>query len=539
VTLSVEKDLTFTDALYRNTYWSGLLATAGDLTLKAARIYPTTLTAFSVGAGGKVTILPSGSPTDGIIYSAGGSLAIQAGGGIEQRGYLAAPMGSLTLGAPGKRVYLAEGSVTTTRGSAGVMYGEIAATLGEDIWGTLDRTSTTRSYRTVSSAPDESVSITAGEVIVRDGATIDVSGGGSIFTYQWLKSYQGSTNPLAGTYVILPDNSITLPGKAVYLSGIPGLPAGTYSLLPAEGYGYAFLPGAIIITDLGAASTIQGKTTSEGYSIVTGYATTMGTGARSSQLEAYQARSAASVLQEGDFGTQSFTAGNAGRVSLSGTTTILGGTILASPLAGYRGGSIVLSSTEGVYVQESGISLPSGFDFSTPVPAGLSGNLTIAASSLSGKGFGTIGLGYTDDPGMPTARTLTVREGAVLQAENIILAARDLITLESGARILALASSGNTGQASLYTPAGRAVIEPGVLVHATDAITLNTNTLVLGGTLFADHSTLNLVGSRITVSSGGSSGAGINLTESQWNTLGDIFSNLTRSAHRASSLPTA
>ena len=33
--------------------------------------------------------------------------------------------------------------------------------------------------------------------------------------------------------MIVPDGSVTLPGPAVYLSGMKGLPAGIYSLLPA------------------------------------------------------------------------------------------------------------------------------------------------------------------------------------------------------------------------------------------------------------------------------------------------------------------
>ena len=103
--------------------------------------------------------------------------------------------------------------------------------------------------------------------MVRDGATIDVSGGGSVFAARFVPSYSGSNNPLVGSYIIVPDNSVVLPGNAVYLSGMKGLPAGTYSLLPAvDASGnptpYAFIPGAMVVTGLGTtmATTKQAFT---------------------------------------------------------------------------------------------------------------------------------------------------------------------------------------------------------------------------------------------------------------------------------------
>ena len=113
---------------------------------------------------------------------------------------------------------------------------------------------------------------------------------------------------------------------------------------------------------------------------------------------------------------------------MAGSTTVLGGTVRASALPGYSGGSIVVSGAS-VGVLESNISLPSDFGFSTPLASvrpDLIGTLDVAASALSGEGFMTVGVGYTDpaDPaGSITASTLTVKAGTVLQAENIILAA--------------------------------------------------------------------------------------------------------------------
>ena len=110
--------------------------------------------------------------------------------------------------------------------------------------------------------------------------------------------------------------------------------------------------------------------------------------------EAYEVRPASVVLAQGDFETQSSTAGAAGSVTITGNTTILNGTLLANPLPGYSGGSIALSGRN-VTVQASTIALPSDFGFATPVPSGVAGTLTIAAPSLSGQGFQTIGLGVS------------------------------------------------------------------------------------------------------------------------------------------------
>ncbi len=533
--LEASKDIRFTDATYSvagSLIWSGLLRTSGDLTLKAARIYPTTLSRFTVNAGGKVTILPSDEPAGGPVFSAGGSLAIQAGRGIEHRGLLSAPLGAISLQAtgPNTRVYLAEGSVTATQGEAAVKYGDIQPTLGDNIWGIIDKTpGTTTPFVAVENAPAKSISINGPEVIVRDGALIDISGGGSVFTYQWLKSPSGSVNPLtkANTYVILSDQSIVLPGKAVYLAGTKEVPAGTYSILPAE---FAFLPGAMILTDLGISlSTAQPSLTREGYTIVAGYDTVTGTGIRAPQLKGYQLRSAADVLKEGLFPIQTQSAGDAGRVTISGSTTVLGGAIQANPLPESSGGSIALSGSI-VTVQPSTVPLPAGFGFATPAPAELAGTLSIAADSLSGKGFQTIGLGISnlDDPANSIqSLQVTLKQGVVLQAENVILGAKDLVTLEPGSQILALAASGKTGQASLISP-GKVVTGAGSLIHASDAINLQSSDLDLQGALKADHSTLNLRSNTINfIADGGlRSGTGLFLTPGQWTNLRDIFENI-------------
>jgi hypothetical protein len=540
--LEAARDLTLTDSSYRHsttnmTVWSGMVRTAGDLTLKAARIYPTTLSRFIAEAGGKVTILPPKFPIDAPIFSAGGSLTIRAGGGIEHGGVLAAPLGSISLQATGiqgtaGRVFLAEGSVTTTQGDAPVLYGAIQPSLGENIWGIFDKSNPNvkTPYLAVEGPPVKSVSLLGKEVIMREGARVDISGGGSVYTYQFLSWLQGSVNPLekAGRSVILPDQTVQLPGNAVYLAGAKDLPAGVYSILPKE---YAFLPGAMIVTALGTDIAGDARPVSkEGYSILPGFATFMGTDIRAARFKAYEVRPASEVLKEGNFPMQSFTAGEAGRVTLAGNTTITDGTIQAKPLPGFDGGLIVLSGSS-VTVQPSSVPLPAGFGFGSEIPREFAGTLNIAASALSGKGFRTIGIGYSnvDDPaGSIAAEKVTLKEGAVLEAEKVILAAGNLITLETGSRIFALTTNGNRGEASLVSPLGKAVIEAGAEVRASDAVALQTAELDLRGTLQADNSTLNLKGTRISFIPDNfdrSSVAGLAITESQWKGLSS-FENI-------------
>ncbi len=579
VNLEASRDIRVTDALYSvagRPTWSGYLRTSGDLTLQAARIYPTTLSRFTIEADGrlaggqvvpgKVTILPSGTPPDGSIFSAGGSLTIiagtlpvgagqslQTGGGIEQDGFIAAPLGSISLRAtaPGGRVYLAGESVTTTRGSdVPVVYGIIqeaqdTVTLGDNIWAIADKANpaATIPFAAVQNAPAKSISLTAanGEVIVRDGAIVDVSGAGAVFATRFVPSYSGSNNPLAGSYVIVPDGSVTLPGSGVYLSGIKGLPAGTYSLLPAvdangNPTAYVYMPGAMVLTNLG--TTIASSTqafTSDGYPIVSGYATTMGTGIRSPQPLAYEVRPASVVLAQGEFETQTSQAGAAGSVTVTGNTTILNGAILADPLPGYSGGSIALSGNN-IAVQASIVALPSDFAFSTPVPSGLAGTLNVAAPSLSGQGFQTIGLGVSSLSGSAAsvaASTVEIKPGVTLQAENIVLGAATGITLDAGAQVLATALPGDTGQVTFISPAGTLNIGANVLVHASNSVNLQAANTVIDptATLKADHSSVNLQGNAITIydpaTASQTSGAGLFLTKGQWDNLSAIFENIT------------
>ena len=477
VSLQANSDIRASDAQYgSDKSWQGLLSTAGDLTLTANNIYPDTLTSFTIQSGGKVTTRPGSDPGAGTILSAGGSLTIDAAKGIEHDGVIRAPLGEISLNSPDGRVYLATGSVLSTAGTVPVAYG----TLNDVFWTDQSRTMTNNGTETVAGAPEKSVSITAKEVITREGSTIDVSGGGSIFGYQFIPDVEGTTDPFAvkGRYVIMPDQSVTLPGNAIYLAGGNGIKAGYYSILPEQ---YAFLPGAMVVTDLGTIHTPgTNQVSPDGYPIVAGHGTVMGTSFGSPVLENYSIRTAADVMKEGNFSTKTFTAGEGGTVTLAGTTTIVNGDTKASGLPTYSGGVMVLSGTN-VTVQQTGAALPAAFGFDSKVPAALAGTLQLAASAVTDKGLSELRLG---DAG--STDTVTVQAGSVLNVPTLTLTARDAIDIGSGAAV-------NGGTVTFATPQGKITVEKDATVHVAKGMNIDADQMDLQGSITGNNgASLNL-----------------------------------------------
>lgn len=528
VLLQASQDIRLTNSNYTRgmpgaVNMQGDLTTAGNLTLQAARIYPSTAVDFTIAAGGEVTTLPGAVANTAPIYSAGGSLTINGMKGVDHEGFLAAPMGSITLESvdsnnnPVGRVYLADGSVTTTSAAAPVYYG------------TFDGTSWYINHLNdagtdpVTAAPGKSITINGNEAVVMGGAKLDASGGGSVYSYFYQSDIQGTTDPVStvgisaltnkvsrpNRYVILPDNSVQLPGfaytgsdgkqhvaSAVYLDGIQldngtYLKAGTYSLLPEQ---FAFLPGALVISDLGKTMA-QGMNlrTPEGYQVVGGYATVLGTGIKSQLTEEYSVRSASDVLKEGNFSVKQAVAGDAGSISITGNSTVMAASLNVGALPGYNSGSLTLSGKE-ITVQETAVDLPAGFDFSTPLPDALADKLQVVASSLSGMGLGTLKLGDSN------TSTLDVTQGSVLTIPNIILnanAPNGTLTIESGAQVNGTSATGS-GTVTLSSTAGTVDIQAGALVHASNAVSLNANDVNLNGNLkLDDHGSMSLEASEI------------------------------------------
>ncbi|WP_245258240.1 filamentous haemagglutinin family protein [Rhodopseudomonas palustris] len=255
------------------------LQTPGNVTVTAAQIYPATKTTGSITAGyipgsdalllaGSVlNILRYGDTDPDVPYSAFGALTLAADT-INQGGVVRAPFGRIVLGSlssgsvpQADTVHLLAGSITSVSGVGLVMpYG-----------GTADGTSYTYNGATVA-ATSPTITLNGLHIEADAGSLIDLSGGGELTGAGFVSGRGGSVNilttPLVNAnpgysysakgnqvYAIVPSSSVAyapvvqeagygLPavGRQITIpEGVPGLAAGTYTLMPAT---YALLPGA-------------------------------------------------------------------------------------------------------------------------------------------------------------------------------------------------------------------------------------------------------------------------------------------------------
>ena len=267
------------------------LWTPGDLNLGAAQIYPATGIQAEVRAGYQGAVPVSehtlrisghGAAPTAVPYSAFGKLIFSAAY-IEQGGVLRAPLGKIVLGddllSTTHEVRLLPGSLTSVSGAGLVMpYG-----------GTTDGIDYRYNGKSVVlngiSGETSGVSIGTQFADVQSGAVIDLSGGGDLRGAGFVSGRGGSTdarfNPLVrnatdGTfslpglatnpvYAIVPGNQSSYApmlaeagavdpriGQQVTIgAGVPGLAAGTYTLLPST---FALMPGAFRVEVNGQAA---------------------------------------------------------------------------------------------------------------------------------------------------------------------------------------------------------------------------------------------------------------------------------------------
>ncbi len=246
------------------------------LNLAANQIYPAS------GANARIELVSSDDATPSILtiegsgstpvqpYSVFGSLTLSADV-IRQGGVLRAPFGMINLEAD--TVELLEGSITSvgTRGLVmpfgGTIDGETYTVNGVEA---LKADLVAGGYGGVFTQGGKLVSgqlgvnITSTALRVESGALLDLSGGGELLGGAFVAGRGGSvdvlqhplnpggkvyaivpgviTAPVAGGYNQVWEGDVPQIGQQITLAdGVPGLPAGTYTLLPAN---YALLPGA-------------------------------------------------------------------------------------------------------------------------------------------------------------------------------------------------------------------------------------------------------------------------------------------------------
>lgn len=490
------------------------LLTDGNLVLAAGRIYPGTGVVAEVLAGrhvmrdqwnnsqilfdperslrieriGNGDVLPP--------YSAFGTLRLQSAN-IEQGGVLLAPFGQLELGigvgsglqSPTALV-LRPGSISSVSGAGLLMpYG-----------GTVD--GLTYNYAGVD-APYAGLGgmlgnlhLKASSVEVQEGALMDLSGGGELTGAGFLPGRGGSTDARLHPLVQSTANGFILPGLSsnpVYAvvpgvqhvvaplsaengagdpmvgrqihigSGVPGLAAGTYTLLPST---YALLPGAYRVEINGAASanaalggTIAMRNGS--YSVAarmgianTGIVDNLPSRVVLTSADTLRQYSQYNETSYAQFGLDWATRDSVPRPQLerdarqldliANSLKIAEGVARFAPAEKGRGGTVVLSGPR-IEILADGAAPTAGFE-GMSVESGILNRLGAAGISVGGSPSSTFslqGYGSTRDAwrvslGNTRSDEIFVRDGAVLEAAQVFLVVGNRekgLTVEQGATI--------------------------------------------------------------------------------------------------------
>ncbi|MGY1488793.1 filamentous hemagglutinin family protein [Methylobacillus pratensis] len=452
---------------------AGSLKSNGNLTLTARQVYPVTNSSFNIealGAESNINIYSSGLAYQPV-YSAGGKLGLKAVT-IRQEGVLLAPLGQITLDtADDKNLILGEKSLTSVS-AAGLSIPYGTTMQGGTSW------SLPNSYG--NTPLEKRITLNGKDIDLKAGAVIDISGGGDTFAYEWIQGIGGSLDILAqqGYYAIKPgmqgeyapydydyskDNAPDI-GKAVYLSGIAGLPAGYYTLLPAR---YALLEGAYLVQAAPGQNVRQGTSTllHDGSSLVSGYQTNINRSSRNALWETFRVTNgnvfrtatgsvtrapAEYMISSGNtfFTEQANVSGlvaprlamDAGQLILSATNTLtLNATLKTDRPAEGRGAMVDIVSDKISVVSEIGAD---------------DGSLQIKADALGAMNAESILLGGSRRQGDEAVEITTISrevtfandQDHALEVNQLIATASDNVTVETGAVIKAegAASQNNT-----------------------------------------------------------------------------------------------
>ncbi|HBY29474.1 MAG TPA: hypothetical protein DEH75_23510, partial [Bradyrhizobium sp.] len=366
------------------------LATAGDVTFTGTEIYPVSTGPINNGSSsvssGQFVIQATGpnsvvsfignGQTPYIPLSVGGSVQIVAPT-INQGGVLLAPLGQITFGDPknpsGTRaINLLPGSITSV--SAGGTLIPYGAPLGNTDW--IYGYDNSGTANTMSAPPAKTISF-YGRALTVAGASggvgsarIDESGGGDMYGAQFVSGAGGSVDTLDGTqtFAILPSlgnryaprdpqmqlsdptQSAAAPvalqvGQQVYLSGAPGLPAGTYTLLPGH---YALLPGAFKVTvavNQTSATGLSNFAQRDGSYRILGYGEVANTGFHDPLPSVYIVTPGSVVRQQSQYAETTASQFYASKAAASG---------IAAPYLPIDAGQLVISATNSLSLPATG-----------------------------------------------------------------------------------------------------------------------------------------------------------------------------------------
>ncbi len=474
----------------------GNLVGSRTLDLNAAQIYPISSANGTISSPGSiimardaVRIGRAGDALPALPGSVFGGLTIYAKE-IEQGGVLRAPLGSITLGTTSssgtlkppvtEKVNLLPGSITSVSANGLVLpYG-----------GTVDGITYSHSGNALSGSLNFNSGVTlAGKAFdVRQGATIDLSGGGELLGSGFVSGRGGSvdvlTTPLASAgpgygfsaagnkvYAIVPwaqpgsapiDASAgAAPGVGRQITvpaGVPGLPAGTYTLMPAR---YALLPGAYRVEVGGQAALstagVAAMSAGNGSWLVSGYqgiANTSYRDALPTQFVVTPGQTVRAHSQYNETSYANFLIADAARSgALRPVLPVDAKSLLlsyaeqpgAGPALSFKGHALFTPGRGGYGGMLSVATMGSGsIEIKSSGATSAADRISLSADDLNAVGADRMMVGnvaqFQDTIRLfGGAKGIVVRNGVVLQAPEIFLAGGvDGVTVEDGARISTL-----------------------------------------------------------------------------------------------------
>ncbi|GGF46910.1 hypothetical protein GCM10011611_61660 [Aliidongia dinghuensis] len=537
-------DIRFYNPTSSTTLAVGELVTGGNLVFRAAQLYPATANTFIIDAVGPIvggtqlpttiTILPNGTAATPL--SAGGSLLLDATD-IVQAGTLRAPGGGLILGVSDvtgqaaafnnlplvatNSVTLAAGSTTSVSlGGATVPYGTTVD--GIDWQFQIYAPSITNAtYPDMTAPPAKTISLGAAALALEPGATVDLSGGGTIQASEWVAGTGGSRNLLLATntsyasgatptqvplypdgrqiYAILPGyGSAVAPvdpefaptggavGQQVYLSGTAGLPAGYYTLLPGQ---YATLPGALrVVQQTGTVNAVAAENAvlPDGSRIVAGTFVNGLTGARAAETTAFLVQPRAAWGQYSQYNVtdaDSYFAElarsggtavprlpvDAGQLALAATRALtLGATLDTAAGPGGRGAQVDIASRD-IQIVGSGEAVRDGY-------------LRLDAAALDALGAESLLVGGT--------RTQSDNGDTIAVAANSIVVSTDAAHPLTGPEVILVTKTDTTGTdpnaaTGLLVERGSVIAAQGAIAGPPVPLTIGSSTTSGDGALLA------------------------------------------------------
>lgn len=555
---------------------SGITAN-GEIALTARQIYPDSgakLKFEALGPNSKVTVNSNGKAATPVL-SAGGELTLKAKD-VVQNGVLTAPFGRINL-IGSNSVTLTNVSKTSISGSGQNIPFGITTTGGEVFNSSGGEEGTTRPL------VEKAINIDGKNVDLQENAVMDLSAGGDMFAYEWVQGIGGSKDILAqpNTYAVIPtmkgeyaptdlayaaSSASVGVGQSVYLSGVPGLPPGMYTLLPAR---YALVPGAYVVQTQSTAA-MPGTTVKQqdGSTLTAGYFGDINTGARDAKWSTFKVmdgaifRPATGAVSKApsqyiltsaskffndplkNNGMGGNTPQDVGRFVLSANQLALDAHVIANTVSGGSGLEVDISSNKIRVVSEQ----DNSNDGSLQLTGSSLNNLNAESVLLGGKRQLVKGVTevttvadsvVVENDGNHVLRTtefiataneqVVVNNNAVINTGAAVAKPTEKVIKSNGeGALLALSSKNNINysrsDASATATRGALIVQEGSQLSAGNSAVLDaTNNVNLQGDVkLSDGGKVTLGANRVLIGDAPASTAGLNVTAGSLAALGQL-----------------